>query len=176
MAVADKNACCSPPAVRCDTVHKQMEFFSEWLSAYYGLPSAGHRPTIEFASNETLEHLRRAALFDGNDESLRTDAKESRQLVAIYDGQTRTIFLPQNWTGTTLAEQSMLLHELTHHFQILAGLQYECPAAREKLAYLAQAKWLADSDEAGHAFQFEAGRVFRSEAGHPWRRSHGSIS
>ncbi|WP_247567558.1 hypothetical protein, partial [Bradyrhizobium sp. 151] len=32
----------------------------------------------------------------------------------------------------------------------------------------------ADSDEAGHAFQFEAGRVFRSEAGHPWRRSHGS--
>lgn len=34
----------------------------------------------------------------------------------------------------------------------------------------------ADSDEAGHAFQFEAGRGFRSEAGHPWRRSHGSIS
>jgi hypothetical protein len=36
--------------------------------------------------------------------------------------------------------------------------------------------WIADSDEAGHAFQFEAGRVFRSEAGHPWRRSHGSNS
>ena len=34
----------------------------------------------------------------------------------------------------------------------------------------------ADSDEAGHAFQFEVGRVFRSEAGHPWRCSHGSIS
>jgi hypothetical protein len=25
----------------------------------------------------------------------------------------------------------------------------------------------ADSDEAGHAFQFEAGRGFRFEAGHP---------
>ncbi|MHC2563473.1 putative nucleic acid-binding Zn-ribbon protein [Bradyrhizobium liaoningense] len=35
---------------------------------------------------------------------------------------------------------------------------------------------IVDSNEAGHAFQFEAGRVFRSEAGHPWRRSHGSIS
>ena len=48
----------------------------------------------------------------------------------------------------------MLLHELTHHFQILAGLQYECPAAREKLAYLAQAKWL---EQAGSTLEQEFG-------------------
>lgn len=39
-----------------------------------------------------------------------------------------------------------------------------------------QAVHIADSDEAGHAFQFEAGRGFRSEGGHPWRRSRGSTT
>src|SRR5262245_42570782 len=41
--------------------------------------------------------------------------------------------------------------------------------------------WLADSDEAGHAFQIEAGHPFRFEAGHrsdlksaTWRHSGGS--
>jgi AAA domain len=32
-------------------------------------------------------------------------------------------------------------------------------------SYYAFQSWLADSDEAGHAFQYEAGRPFRSEAG-----------
>ena len=35
-----------------------------------------------------------------------------------------------------------LLHELVHHIQTTAHLKYECPAAREKLAYAAQEKWL----------------------------------
>jgi hypothetical protein len=40
---------------------------------------------------------------------------------------------------------------------------------------------IADSDEAGHAFQYEAGHPFRDEAGHgsdlkpaTWRSLHGS--
>jgi len=35
------------------------------------------------------------------------------------------------------------VHEMVHHLQNLAGVKFECPAAREKTAYLAQDKWLA---------------------------------
>jgi hypothetical protein len=36
---------------------------------------------------------------------------------------------------------SILVHEMVHHIQHLAGLKYECPQEREKLAYLAQDRW-----------------------------------
>jgi Mlc titration factor MtfA (ptsG expression regulator) len=47
---------------------------------------------------------------------------------------------------------SVLVHEMVHHLQNMAGTTYGCPAAREKLAYAAQQKWLA---QAGQDF-FEA--------------------
>ena len=40
------------------------------------------------------------------------------------------------------AEVSVLVHEVVHHLQTSAKLTYECPAARERLAYAAQEKWL----------------------------------
>ncbi|MHC2559537.1 transposase [Bradyrhizobium liaoningense] len=57
------------------------------------------------------------------------------------------------------------------HDKTSAETPVDLKALHAKIGELA-----VDSNEAGHAFQFEAGRVFRSEAGHPWRRSHGSIS
>jgi predicted metalloprotease len=69
-------------------------------------------------------------------------AVHQHEVVAIYNDITKTIFLPDAWTGTTAAEVSVLVHEMVHHLQNLAGLKYDCPAAREKPAYLAQDKWL----------------------------------
>ena len=65
-------------------------------------------------------------------------AVQHREVVALYNDMTKTIFLPEAWTGTTAAEVSVLVHEMVHHLQNLAGLKYDCPAAREKPAYLAQ--------------------------------------
>jgi predicted metalloprotease len=62
--------------------------------------------------------------------------------VAIYHDATRTIYLPEGWTGGTPAEVSVLVHEVVHHFQNVLGLKYECPQEREKLAYIAQDRWL----------------------------------
>jgi hypothetical protein len=50
--------------------------------------------------------------------------------------------LPDQWTGRSAAELSVLVHELVHHLQEAAELRYECPAAREQLAYAAQERWL----------------------------------
>jgi hypothetical protein len=65
-----------------------------------------------------------------------------RDTVALYEDQSRTIFLREDWTGSSPAEISVLVHELVHHVQNLAGLKYGCGEEREKPAYAAQRKWL----------------------------------
>jgi hypothetical protein len=65
-----------------------------------------------------------------------------RETLAAYDSLTRTVLLPEKWTGATVADVSMLVHETVHHLQNVAGLRYECPQASEKPAYEAQEKWL----------------------------------
>jgi hypothetical protein len=64
-------------------------------------------------------------------------------VVAIYDDQDRTVYLPEGWTGSTPAELSVLVHEMVHHLQNLAGLTFACHEEREQLAYKAQQDWLA---------------------------------
>ena len=70
-------------------------------------------------------------------------AGTEREVVALYNDDTKTVYLPDGWTGHTPAELSVLVHEMVHHFQNIAGIRYECPMGREKLAYLAQSQWLS---------------------------------
>jgi Zn-dependent membrane protease YugP len=63
-------------------------------------------------------------------------------LIAVYDDEMKTIYLPENWTGNTPAELSVLVHEMVHHLQSATPTRYECPQAREELAYIAQETWL----------------------------------
>jgi hypothetical protein len=65
-----------------------------------------------------------------------------REVVAVYDDKTRTIYLPESWTGETIAEQSVLVHEMVHHLQNLAGQKFACAGEREKPAYFAQDQFL----------------------------------
>lgn len=88
-----------------------------WLSFNLMLPPIYEHPHVEFASLSRLE--------------------------AFYDDKTRTIFLPKGWTGRSSAELSVLVHEMVHHVQNVAGLTYACPEEREKIAYAAQRQWLA---------------------------------
>jgi hypothetical protein len=79
------------------------------------------------------------------EDSIRDPATQTvglREVIAVYRDDTRTIYLNESWTGTSPAEVSVLVHEMVHHLQNVAGLKYECPAAREKPAYLAQNAWL----------------------------------
>jgi hypothetical protein len=67
---------------------------------------------------------------------------DQNEIMAIYVDATNTIYLPEGWTGQTPMELSVLVHEMVHHLQSIAGLRYECRQAREKLAFLAQDRWL----------------------------------
>ncbi len=115
-----------------------------WLASNFDLPAPRDRPAIEFASKAKLAlmHANDSAHWQGFTQSKGIDQSTQRQVVALYDSKSRTIFLPDDWIGKTPAEQSVLVHEMVHHIQNLAQLQFECPMAREKLAYLAQDKWL----------------------------------
>jgi hypothetical protein len=117
----------------------------DWLCDEFELPRVEDYPNIALVPTSKIMSLRRA--------SLRKDATEllvdgERDTIAVYEDATRTIYLPESWSGSTVVEQSILVHELVHDIQNVLGLQFECAQAREKLAYLVQDRWLARS---GHS-------------------------
>ena len=109
-----------------------------WISANFDLPAKYDHPKIEIVPATEIAALRyRSFTPDKQREILSLGGSD---VVAIYDSTRKTIFLPMGWTGGAPSELSVLVHELVHHLQSAANLTYECPAAREELAYVAQEK------------------------------------
>ena len=119
-----------------------------WISANYALPASLNHPRIERVASVEMAGLRYKGLLSAlQRKTIALQDQESsfekrRDVVALYNDQTRTIYLSDKWAGATPAELSVLVHEMVHHLQNEAGTTYECPAEREKLAYEAQDKWL----------------------------------
>ncbi|HEX2216880.1 MAG TPA: DUF6647 family protein [Xanthobacteraceae bacterium] len=109
-----------------------LALIASWLSVNFDLPAVQEHPKIEFVAPQKMATLRYGAAWTG----------QGPELVAIYDDKSSTVFLSHHWTGKTPAEISILVHEFVHHLQNRGRLQYQCPAAREALAYAAQEKWL----------------------------------
>src|SRR5262245_3473397 len=116
----------------------------DWLSQTFDLTASVELPRITLATPQAIAavHYRsfvkdRPLAAGGN-----PAATTGSQIAAVYDHVTRTIYLPHGWRGETPAEMSVLVHEMVHHLQHLAGIKYGCPEEREKLAYLAQNRWL----------------------------------
>jgi predicted metalloprotease len=117
-----------------------------WVESQFDLPAIHEHPTIEFVLPGKMTSLRfKGSSSDPGAQVAPNDPASSAQYdtIAIYHDATRTIYLPEGWTGGTPAEVSVLVHEVVHHFQNVLGLKYECPQEREKLAYIAQDRWLA---------------------------------
>jgi Domain of unknown function (DUF6647) len=116
-----------------------------WLSANFDLPTIHEHPRVEFlpaSKIATLRHTGRPSSGQLDGTSAPAPAGQ-RATVAVYDDATKTISLPEGWTGSTPAEVSILVHEMVHHLQNLGKQRFECPQEREKLAYAAQEKWLS---------------------------------
>jgi hypothetical protein len=121
---------------------------SLWLSASFGLPATAENPKVEFLPpvEITLLHYRaftaekRQAVLAEFQREMASDKR--REVLAVYDDEKRTIFLPVGWSGKSAAELSVLVHEMVHHIQNLAGTKFACAQEREQLAYAAQQRWL----------------------------------
>jgi len=122
------------PAKPAPVESELMKSVAAWLSADFGL-SIAELPNVEFVGKARMIALRHRGVPSDH-------MNEGRDILAIYDDDARTIYLPRGWTGRTVAEASILVHEMVHHAQNLGGMKAECPRAREKLAYEAQRRWL----------------------------------
>jgi hypothetical protein len=119
--------------------HSQQDLLkaiAAWLTFEFDLPAIQNPPTIAFASARRMIRLR------VRDVPSDRWAGYPADVLAVYDDEARTIYLPEGWIGNTAAELSVLVHEMVHHMQNSAGKKFECPEAREKQAYQAQEKWL----------------------------------
>src|SRR6516162_1185001 len=117
-----------------------------WVSSQFDLPAIHEHPRIEFAPPAKIASLRFTDLLSDPGAQVEPNNRASsaqHDTIAVYDDAMRTIYLPEGWTGGTPAELSVLVHEVVHHFQNVLRLKYECPQEREKLAYIAQDRWLA---------------------------------
>ena len=122
-----------------------LDEIGNWLSSNFDLPVIRDRPAVTFTSQTELAIMREKdrAPSHGFTQVETSNEPTQRRVVALYDNKLRTIFLTDDWLEQLPADQSILVHEMVHHFQNAAELKFECPMQREKLAYLAQDKWLS---------------------------------
>jgi hypothetical protein len=112
-----------------------------WLSTNFGLPANFESPRIRFASSAELNFPLKGSV--GSEAKKQTPTAEgSSDIVSFYSMESKTIYLADGWTGKTPAGLSILVHEMVHHLQNVGQLKFECPQAREELAYQAQDRWL----------------------------------
>jgi uncharacterized protein DUF6647 len=110
-----------------------------WLSANFDLPTVQEVPHIKYAPAAAMVSLRYENLSSTNPVGLNSDGTDT---MAMYRDDTKTIYLREEWKGHTVADLSILLHELVHHMQNVGRLKFECPQQRERLAFQAQGRWL----------------------------------
>jgi hypothetical protein len=119
-----------------------------WISANFGLPATDDLPNLKFVPKSEMAQVRYGRLATVRPDRVAVEHSRSPSAEAawgvysFYDIDAMTIYLPEDWTAVSPADISMLVHEMVHHMQNLAGVKYECAEAREKLAYSAQSRWL----------------------------------
>jgi hypothetical protein len=118
-----------------------------WLSIELDLPPVRPHPRIEIVPAARIVAQRYGRVLFAPDSAMistdRSSTAAERETLAIYSDAAQTIYLPEEWTGRTPAELSILVHEIVHHVQNIRDLKYACHQERERLAYLAQERWLA---------------------------------
>lgn len=126
-----------------------LQALAAWVSAELDLPQMVDLPEVKLVSPSELVLIRlgrarsRQTSASSAGETGPATLHHQHEIAALYEDATHTIYLLEGWSGATPAELSILVHEMAHHVQNLAGLRYECAEAREKPAYMAQAQWLA---------------------------------
>jgi hypothetical protein len=104
--------------------------YINWIIQQTGWPAAGV-PPIRLTS---FAHLRELS-------GLSSDAEWIRP-AAFYSKSEQLIYLADGWNKDDLVDQSILVHELVHHFQIEDHVQFPCWGRYEAQAYELQIQWL----------------------------------
>jgi hypothetical protein len=112
-------------------------------------------PASELAGQRFKNSARAGRLPDAG--NVPVPVATHREVMAVYNDDTRTILLADTWRGRTPVDVSILVLEVVHHLQSVNDVKYECPGAREKPAYLAQDQWLKQFGlSLTHVFEIDA--------------------
>lgn len=103
-----------------------------WLAVTSELPASYDHPQIKLAPAQQIAALR----YPDVNPAFRPN------FLAVYDDAHRIVYLHDKWTGRSLADLSVLVHEMVHHLQNRGDLKYACQGAREAPAYAAQDRFL----------------------------------
>jgi len=126
---------------------RQVAAIETWIAAEFNLPAIREHPRLKLVSPAKIAALRFKVLLSNPKTGIAANdhgtSPAQGDTVALYHDATQSIYLPEGWSGSTPAELSVLVHEMVHHFQNVLGLKHECPQEREKLAYIAQDRWLS---------------------------------
>lgn len=113
-----------------------------WLSTNFGLPAVNDHPQLRFVDPPQMFEAYTSALSNDEIANLRKAETSGSDLIAVYDDKSRTIYLPADWSASSPADVSILVHEMVHHLQRFDEITFQCAEDREKTAYEAQAQWL----------------------------------
>jgi hypothetical protein len=105
----------------------------EWIAG-----KTGWR-TVSVPALETRTARELAIMFFGAAEGF-----EGMTPLALYGREVRILYLSNRLTFDNLIDQSILLHELVHHMQVINAAPIECREAQEALAYRLQVVWLRE--------------------------------
>ena len=105
-----------------------------WTVRHSGLKPAKALPSIGYRSAAELAARRYGAAF----------AHDGKDLIALYDSETRTLLLSNSWSGSDAAARSVIVHEIVHHLQHENGKRFPCPAGQEEQAFAVQEAFLAE--------------------------------
>lgn len=102
-----------------------------------GLPLPARLPEVLFVTGPEIDNVAYGA-----------QDQPGQQAAAVYDTTSATIYLNTAWGADPIRDASTLIHELVHHLQFEAGADktYPCRQWVERVAYKAQADWLAARD------------------------------
>jgi Domain of unknown function (DUF6647) len=124
----------------------QLEKIATWLVRNFKLPPSKQMPTVKFVDSEQLIQIRYGddqASQDVSSARHTGGGEDGNSIVALYDARGPVIYVTKDWRGDNSADVSVLVHEMVHHLQHAGQLHFDCPEARERMAYLAQDRWLA---------------------------------
>ena len=116
-----------------------------WISTTTGWPIS-EPPTITYIeSGQEMFMMSQECDTKPNQPICETYDGEATNILALYNHQTKTIFLNKDFWWASTRDQSILLHELVHHMQYSTDYEFydkQCKGDIEKEAYDLQEVWL----------------------------------
>ncbi len=126
-------------------MNELMTVIVTWLSYSVGLPVNYTHPAVVIVPHENMVETWARERGNAVSQEGFLSAEESLhelELYGFYADLTQTIYLDEQWSVSSMADVSLLVHEMAHHLQAASTITYACAAEREQVAYKAQSIWL----------------------------------